>query len=108
MKTIKLSVGEAEIKTVATYGMQKKVNEALFDGVAVNMGENAKAEVPYKNIELQKLTSVLVVLEKLTVDGKEQPVTAQSIENLPLPDFQLLEIEAGKVLRPDTEQKKTN
>ena len=108
MKTIKLSAGEAVIKSAATYGMQKRVNEALFDGVVVNMTDGARAEVPYKNIELQKLTSVLVVLEKLIIGGQEKPITAQSLEELSLDDFRLLETEAGQILRPDTVEKKTS
>ncbi len=107
-KTIKLSNGEAILKTRVTYGMQKKVNDVLFDGVNFSVSGQSKGEVPYKNIQRQAQTIVLVLLEKITIDEKEMPITETTLEDLPLYDYRKLETEAAKIMTPQSDQKKTN
>ena len=107
IKVIKLSAGEATLKTVATYALRKRMNAALFKGVNVQMGRDAIAAVPFDNIESQKTVAILGLVEKVVWNGQEMSLTADALEALPVDDYELIANAAMSIVNPPIEQKKT-
>lgn len=114
MPIIPISNGEAVLSDKLTRGAQKAINAAVFAGAKIDLGAMAKGssgtEVPATNLENATELTVLKLLTKLTVDGKELPITVETLDALPADDYALIAKAASAIANPkeETEKKSEN
>jgi hypothetical protein len=103
-KIVKIANGEASVSEVVTYGLKKKVNAALFRGRMLDT--SGSFQVSYENMEESKMVGMLGLVEKLTINGENVPVTQENLEALTPEDHDAIALAVSSVLNPAGEAKK--
>ena len=96
---IKLSNGEAIIKDVYSRRIAKEVNKLLFKDANVQ-GEvkDSKLSPSVKGLKMESVDAandyvLLNMVEKLTINGKDVPISAEALDDLSSADFNLIKAE---------------
>lgn len=105
-RTVKLSNGEATLKTTVNHSTKSAHEAALFRGVKLSIKpgqieqEMNVLELPFENTLAADEALILGLLTKLVINEKELEINKQTLDEIDSADYDLLKKEANDILKP--------
>lgn len=97
---IKISNGTITIKEKCNRKTRKEINKALYGDVKIvgdTSGENKFEGMNMEALDRANDISLVNMIEKIVIDGKEKPVTLETIDELDADDVDLVLDEINKI-----------